>query len=42
MDAWKYVVDPHLPEMREMPLLKMYAEKASTGMEKVKDEIYSI
>lgn len=42
MDAWKYVVDPNLPEMRAMPLLKMYAEKASTGMEKVRDDIYQL
>lgn len=42
MDAWKYVVDPNLPEMRQMPLLKMYAEKASTGMEKVREEIYTL
>jgi NAD-dependent deacetylase len=40
LDAWKYVVDPHLPEMRQMPLLKMYSEKASTGMEKVREDIY--
>ena len=39
MDAWKYVVDPNLPEVRQMPLLKMYAEKASTGMEKVRADI---
>lgn len=42
IDAWKYVVDPNLPEMRPMPLLKMYAEKASTGMEKVKEDIYGL
>jgi NAD-dependent deacetylase len=42
MDAWKYVVDPHLPEMRDMPLLKMFAEKASTGMEKVRDDINAL
>jgi NAD-dependent deacetylase len=39
-DAWKYVVDPNLPEMKQMPLLKMFAEKASTGMEKVREDIY--
>ncbi|HEY0740189.1 MAG TPA: NAD-dependent deacylase [Chryseosolibacter sp.] len=40
LDAWKYVVDPNLPGMRQMPLLKMYSEKASSGMEKVKRDIY--
>lgn len=40
LDAWKYVVDPNLPAMRNMPLLSMYAAKASIGMEKVKKHIY--
>lgn len=40
IDAWKYVVDPNLPDMKQMPLLKMYAEKASTGMEKVRMDIF--
>lgn len=35
----KYVVDPKLPEMREMPFLKMIEEKASVGMEVVRREL---
>jgi NAD-dependent deacetylase len=35
-DVPKYVIDPKLPEMQQIPLLNMYAEKASSGMEKVK------
>ena len=35
-DVPKYVIDPKLPEMQQIPLLTMYAEKASSGMEKVK------
>jgi NAD-dependent deacetylase len=35
-EAMKYVVDPNLPDIREMPYLSMFAEKASTGMEKVR------
>jgi len=38
-DAWKYVVDPNLPDMSRYPGIKMFAEKASTGMEKVKKEL---
>jgi NAD-dependent deacetylase len=39
MEAMKYVVDPKLPDMRPIPYLKMFADKASIGMEKVKAEI---
>ncbi|HEY0769097.1 MAG TPA: NAD-dependent deacylase, partial [Sphingobacteriaceae bacterium] len=42
MDAFKYVVDPHLPDVGSMPLLKMYAEKASTGMAKVREDLYRV
>lgn len=38
-DTLKYVVDPKLPDIGHMPFLKMIAEKASTGMEKVKEEL---
>jgi NAD-dependent deacetylase len=38
-ESLKYVVDPNLPDMREMPYLLMFAEKASTGMEKVKQSL---
>ena len=40
-EAMKYVVDPKVPEMRSTPYLKMIQEKASTGMEKVKQELLS-
>jgi NAD-dependent deacetylase len=42
MDAMKYVVDPKLPDMGNMPYLKTFQEKASTGMEKVRGEIYNL
>jgi NAD-dependent deacetylase len=35
----KYVVDPKLPDMRHIPFLKMFEEKASTGMAKVREEL---
>jgi NAD-dependent deacetylase len=38
-DVPKYIVDPHLPEVGHVPLLTMYAEKASTGMEKIRTEL---
>lgn len=38
-DALKYVVDPKLPQVGKIPYLKMFAEPASTGMVKVKDEL---
>ncbi|HEX5172186.1 MAG TPA: Sir2 family NAD-dependent protein deacetylase, partial [Cyclobacteriaceae bacterium] len=38
-DVPKYVVDPKLPDIGNIPFLTMYAEKASTGMEKVKTEL---
>ncbi|MBT1695233.1 NAD-dependent deacylase [Fulvivirgaceae bacterium PWU4] len=41
-DTLKYVVDPKLPDIGNMPFLKMFAEKASTGMEKVKAELLSL
>lgn len=41
-DTLKYVVDPKLPDIGHMPFLKMIAEKASTGMEKVKTELLSL
>jgi NAD-dependent deacetylase len=37
--AMKYVVDPKLPDIGRMPLLKLIEDKASTGMEKVKKEL---
>jgi len=41
-DALKYVVDPSLPAMVQYPGIKMIAEKASTGMEKIKAELLRI
>jgi NAD-dependent deacetylase len=38
-DVPKYVVDPNLPDIGHVPLLTMYAEKASTGMEKIRTEL---
>lgn len=38
-ESMKYVVDPKLPDIPSMPFLKMFAEKASTGMEKVRREL---
>jgi len=38
-DALKFVVDPNLPEMRPIPYLTMIGEKASTGMEKVRQAL---
>lgn len=35
-DIPKFVIDPKLPEIGQIPLVNMYAEKASSGMEKVK------
>jgi NAD-dependent deacetylase len=35
----KYVVDPKLPDVGSLPYLKMFEDKASTGMEKVKKEL---
>ncbi len=41
-DALKFVVDPKLPEMGNIPSLQMVAEKASTGMEKVKQALMGL
>jgi NAD-dependent deacetylase len=41
-DTWKYVVDPKLPDIPAMPYLKMIADRASTGMEKIKKELLEI
>ena len=38
----KFVVDPKLPDLRPMPYLTMIAEKASTGMEKVKVQLLNM
>jgi NAD-dependent deacetylase len=41
-DVMKYVVDPKLPDIGNMPLLKMIQDKASTGMEKVREELLKL
>jgi NAD-dependent deacetylase len=41
-DTLKFVLDPKLPEVRQMPYLKMIQDKASTGMEKVKQELLQL
>ncbi|MBT1705360.1 SIR2 family NAD-dependent protein deacylase [Chryseosolibacter indicus] len=38
----KFVVDPKLPSIQTGPYLKLYEEKASTGMEKIKKELLSM
>ena len=41
-DTPKFVVDPKLPDVGNIPLLQMIADKASTGMEKVRDELLKL
>lgn len=41
-DSPTYVVDPKLPDLRHMPYLHAIAEKASTGMEKVRDALLAL
>jgi NAD-dependent deacetylase len=36
-ETLKYVVDPNIPDIRPMPYLTTIADKASTGMKKIKD-----
>ena len=38
-DAPKFVVDPKLPEVGHIPMVQMFAEKASSGLEKVKVDL---
>jgi NAD-dependent deacetylase len=38
-DTLKYVVDPKLPDIGHMPYVRMIADKASTGMETVRQEL---
>lgn len=38
----KFVVDPKLPEIGSMPYLKMIQDKASTGMDKLRQELLSL
>lgn len=41
-DAPKFVVDPKLPEIGNIPFTTMFPEKASTGMEKVKKKLMQL
>jgi NAD-dependent deacetylase len=38
-DTPKYIVDPKVPELRQIPLLHAVAEKASTGMMRVREAL---
>ena len=38
-DAAKYVVDPNVPSISHIPGVKIFQEKAGTGLEKVKHEL---
>jgi NAD-dependent deacetylase len=41
-ESMKYVVDPKLPDIGNIPYIKMIADKASTGMETVKRELLEL
>jgi NAD-dependent deacetylase len=41
-DTPKFVVDPKLPDVGSVPLLHMIADKASTGMERVRTELLKL
>ncbi|MBL7856445.1 MAG: NAD-dependent deacylase [Cyclobacteriaceae bacterium] len=41
-DTPKYVIDPNLPEVANRKFLKMIEEKASTGMEKIRQELLDL
>jgi NAD-dependent deacetylase len=41
-DTMKYVVDPKLPDIGNMPFLKMIQDKASTGMEKIRKDLLEL
>jgi NAD-dependent deacetylase len=38
-DAPKYVVDPNIPAISHIPYLHKIPEKASVGMERVREEL---
>lgn len=42
VESPKFVVDPNLPHVGTIPYVTMIAEKASTGMEKVKKQILEL
>jgi NAD-dependent deacetylase len=41
-ESMKYFVDPKLPDIGNIPYIKMIADKASTGMETVKRELLEL
>jgi NAD-dependent deacetylase len=41
-DVPKFVVDPKLPDIANIPSLQMFADKASTGMERVRAELMKL
>src|SRR5690349_21746945 len=41
-DTPKFVVDPKLPDVGNIPMLQMIADKASTGMERVRVELMKL
>ena len=41
-DTLKFVVDPKLPDVGNIPSLHMIADKASTGMERIKKELLAL
>ena len=42
VESPKFVVDPKIPEVGSIPYLTMIADKASTGMEKVKKQLLEL
>lgn len=42
LDIPKFIVDPKLPDIGHIPHLTMIAEKASTGMEKIKSQLITL
>jgi NAD-dependent deacetylase len=41
-DTPKFVVDPKVPDVGNIPMLQMIADKASTGMEKLRGELLKL
>ncbi len=41
-DTPKYIVDPKVPDLRHIPLLHSVAEKASTGMLRVREALLAM
>lgn len=41
-DTPKFVVDPNIPDVGNVPMLQMIADKASTGMERLRSELLKL